>query len=131
MGRRPDFEYVRRNAQAVFANAGEVVKLRTYVSGTTGTPKYGVGTVLNYTETTITGMFASNIFGAPRPTERMGPGGQTQEAQLMVTTERALGTQDEIIWQGTAYRLDGAAIPQVLGGRIMFRSPLKLAAGTG
>lgn len=128
---RPDFESIRRNAAVVFGGAGETAILRQYVSGTSGTPKYGVLDQHNYVSVVITGLFASNIFGAPRPTERMTPGGETQNAMLMMTTDRPLGARDELIWQGTAYRVDGAAMPEHIGGRVMYRSPLKLAGGTG
>lgn len=128
---RPDVERIRRNAQAVFGGAGETATLRTYVSATTGAAKFGAASTLHYAETIITGLFASNILGAPRPIEMQWPGGLTQAAELMVTTDRAIGAQDELVWRGSAYRAAGAAMPETLGGRAMWRSPLKLAAVTG
>lgn len=127
---RPDFERIRRNAQTVFSGNGETATLRTYVSASAGAPKYGVGEQFNYAETIITAMFASNLFGAPRPSERDWPGGQTQNADLMMTTDRAIDARDEIVWRGTAYRVAGAAMPETIGGRVMYRNPLKLASKT-
>ena len=128
---RPDRDYVRRNARVVLAGAGETATVRQYVSGTTGTPKFGVATTFNYVERTVTGLFASTLFGAPRPNERDLAGGQAQNADMLFTTESALGAQDEIIWRGTAYRVAGATMPEVLGGRVLFRQPLRLASKTG
>ena len=128
---RPDVDLIRRNSQTVFSGNGETAIVRQYVSGIAGTPKFGVADTLAYTETTITAMFASNLFGAPRPSERNYPGGQAQNAELMMTTELAIGAQSEIVWRGTAYRIAGAAMPQNIGGHVMYRNPLTLAARTG
>lgn len=125
---RPDFERIKRNANVVFAGAGETALLRTFVSASAGSPQYGVGDSFNYTETIVTAMFAAALFGAPRPTEQAWPGGQTQMADLMMTTDRAIGARDEVVWRGTAYRIAGEAMPEHLGGHIMFRNPLKLAS---
>lgn len=128
---KPDFELIRRNSQTVFSGNGETATVRLYVSGVTGASKYGVADTLAYTETTITAMFASNLFGAPRPTERQYGGGQAQAAEMMMTTNSPIGAQSEIVWRGTAYRIAGAAMPQNIGGHIMYRNPLTLAAKTG
>src|SRR3989304_2221217 len=128
---RPDFELIRRNSQTVFSGNGETAIIRQYVSGIAGTPKFGVADTLAYTETIITAMFASTLFGAPRPTERGYAGGQAQDASLMMTTDSPIGAQSEIIWRGTAYRVAGATMPQNIGGHVMYRNPLTLAARTG
>ena len=85
----------------------------------------------SYAETVITALFASDIFGAPRPQERDRAGGQAQEARLMVTTDRPVAARDEIIWRGTAYRVQGDPVPQHLGGQVQYRNPLALAGPTG
>jgi hypothetical protein len=48
----------------------------------------------------------------------------------MMTTDSPLGAQSEIVWRGTAYRIAGAAMPENIGGHIMYRNPLTLAAKT-
>ena len=123
---RPDAEYLRRNAAVVFAGNGEAAKLRSYVSGTTGQAKFGVADTFNYIETRITGLFARIV-----PIEAGQAGGLTQATQFGVTTTQAVGARDEIIWNGTAYRLDGNPTPVTLGGRVMWRSPLRMAGATG
>jgi len=128
---RPDPARIQRNALDVIGNAGETATVRQYISGTTGTPKYGAATTFNYIERVVTGLFASTLFGAPRPNERDLAGGQAQNADMLFTTTSALGAQDEIIWRGTAYRVAGATMPENLGGRVLFRQPLRLANKTG
>lgn len=105
--------------------------LRTYVSAGAGAPQYGVNPPDFFIETLVTALFASDIFGAPRPFERDRAGGQAQEARLQVTLDRPVGARDEIIWRGTAYRVAGDAIPQHVGGQVLYRNSLTLAGPTG
>src|SRR3990167_2604793 len=130
---RPDVDRVRRGAQVVRGGAGEPALLRTCVSGGGGNAQYGAGAPLRFTERTITAMFAANVAaqGVPFPTERRLPGGEAQAANLYVSTDEPLNARDELVWRGTAYRIDGSPVPQVLGGRALWRSPLKLADGRG
>src|SRR3990172_3398259 len=86
---RPDPARIRRNALDVIGNAGETATVRQYVSGVTGTPKFGAATTFNYIERVVTGLFASTLFGAPRPNERDLAGGQAQNADMLFTTESA------------------------------------------
>src|SRR3990167_3111833 len=128
---RTDPARIHSNALAVIANAGETATVRQYISGTTGTPKFGAATTFNYIERTVTGLFASTLFGAPRPNERDLAGGQAQNADMLFTTLSALGAQDEIVWRGSAHGRAGAAMPENLGGRVLFRQQLRLASKTG
>ena len=128
---RPDFELVRRNGNVVFGGAGETAVLRTFVSAGAGAPQFGVNSPDYYAATLVTAMFASDIFGAPRPFERDRPGGQAQEARLQVTLDRPINARDEIIWRGTAYRVAGDSIPQHVGGQTLFRNSLTMAGPTG
>lgn len=130
MGGRPDFQRMQRNAGVVFAGAGEAVQVRTYVSAGAASPQYGVNAAPLYTERTLTALFAASRAseGTPMPYERQGAGGQFQGAALMVTTPEPLHARDQLVWRGTAYRVAGESTPQRLGGRVMWRSPLELAA---
>ena len=128
---RPDFEYLRRNAHVVAAGAGETATLRAWVSAADGAPHFGVQVSDYYANRLITALFASDIFGAPRPFERDRPGGQAQEARVQVTTDRPLNARDELIWRGTAYRVAGDAVPQHIGGHVLYRHSLVLAGPTG
>lgn len=130
---RPDWERIGRNAGVVFAGAGETAVLRTWVSASAGAgaAHFGVQPPDHFADSLITALFASDIFGAPRPFERDRAGGQAQEARLQVTTTQPINARDEIIWRGTAYRIAGGAIPQHLGGQVLYRNSLVLAGPTG
>lgn len=128
---RPDPGRILREAQTIFAGNGETATLRAYVSGTTGAARFGVQDTFNYVSLMITGLFHSGPFGAPLSREQMLAGGVSQFNQLSVTTDSALGARDEILWRGSAYRVDGQGTPVHLGGRTQWRTPLVLAAATG
>ena len=130
---RPDFERIRRNARVVQAGAGETATLRAYVSASAGAgaARFGAQPVQAFTDSIITGLFASDIFGAPRPQERDRGGGQIQDSRLMVTTDRSVHARDLLIWRGTAYRAAGESLPQNLGANVLWRTPLQLANPTG
>lgn len=128
---RPDPTRIARNAQTVFSGAGETALLKSFVSASAGAPLFGVGDQNRFTERIITALFASNLFGSPRPSERDWPGGLIQNADLMMTTEFSIDARDEIVWRNTAYRIVGAAMPENIGGRVMYRNPLKLASRVG
>lgn len=123
---RPDPARIARNAAVIFDGAGEAATLRAYVSASAAQPKFGVGVAYTYVNIPITGLFHRI---EPRETDM--PGGQTQAAQLGITTDRAVGARDEVLWLGTAYRLDGNPTPITLAGRSLWRSPLKMAGATG
>jgi len=126
---RPDATRYQRQARTIADANGETATLRAYVSGITGTPKYGVGDTEALFNHTITG-----LFGFANAQDRLRAGGLTMgdaaNASLYVSTETAIGARDELHWRGTAYRVDGQSTPQNLGGRIFWRSRLQLAAIT-
>lgn len=126
--RRPDVDRVNRNFSGIQAGAGETALLRVYVSASAGVPQFGVQAGQAFRDELVTGLFTIPE-GTPR--EYQGPGGQAQAAQLQVTLDRAVAARDELLWRGSAYRLAGPAMPTVLGGRTVWRSPLVLAAATG
>ena len=125
---RPDREYIARNAGIIFSGAGETAILRAYVSGAAAANDFGYADSFRYNERTVTGLFAiGTIGGVTLAREMQLAGGQAQANILTVTLPFSIGAQDEIIWRGTAYRVDGQGTPEVLGGRFIWRSPLKLA----
>ena len=122
---RPDATRFQRQVRTIGDSNGETATLRAYVSGMSGTPRYGVGDTQAYMAHTITG-----LFGFAHASERLQAGGLTVTNQLYVSTEIAIGPRDELDWRGTAYRVDGAPVSMNLGGRLAWRSPLRLAAIT-
>ena len=123
---RPDPVRIRNNAAVIFDGAGATASLRSYVSASAGNPRFGVGPGFYYQTLPFVG-----LFGYLQPQERDQPGGQTQASQFGVTTEFPVKTTDEVIWNSTAYRLDGNPVETRLGGRVLWRSPLKMAGATG
>ena len=122
---RPDATRLQRHVRTIGDSNGETATLRAYVSGVSGTPRYGVGDTQAYMAHTITG-----LFGFANAPESLQAGGLTVANQLYVSTETAIGPRDELDWRGTAYRVDGAPVPMNLGGRLGWRSPLRLMAVT-
>ena len=126
-----DRERIQSNARQVFQANGETAILRKYVSASAGTPKFGMGDQYQYmSAVVITALFHGHHHGGI-PRERQQPGGISMAAHIYCTTVTALAQQDELIWRGTAYRMDGASTPQVLGGRVQWQNPLILAGTTG
>lgn len=126
-GGRPDWEALRRNTTVVMAGAGETARLRVYVSGQPGVSKFGGGTQFFFTERVVTG-----VISEPRisdlPTEHDTPGGQVQAAPfLILTMDQQIGARDELIWRNSAFRVAGQPMPEVIGGRVVWRNPLSLA----
>ena len=119
---RPDFERIRRNASVIQAGAGETAQVRTWASAGAGAPQYGVEGTQAYTTRIITALFSRHT-----PMENKMGGGTIATSMPEVTLLEPLGVRDEIVWEGTAWRVDGAAIPTHLGGRPMYRHLLKQA----
>lgn len=126
MNRRPDFERIRRESQTIFAGAGQTALLRTFVTASAGTPRFGVANSFVYATSLITALFAM-VYSK----EQDRAGGQTPLGAPMMSTDRLIAPRDEVIWLGTAYRAAGAPMPETIGGRVMWRTPLILANVTG
>lgn len=126
MNRRPDFERIRREAANVFAGAGQTALLRTFVTASAGNPRFGIADSLVYSSAIITALFAM-----VNHSEQDRAGGQTPQGTPMMSTDRLIRPRDEVIWLGTAYRAAGAPMPETIGGRVMWRTPLVLANVTG
>jgi hypothetical protein len=124
---RPDFERMRRESQTIIGGAGEVATLKKWIGDTTGTPQFGVQNQSNYTDVLVTALFKS-----------MGPviipsqGGWIQVNALSVTLPFEITPRDQIIYAGSAYRVDGNPDRETFGaGRVLFHHPLRLASITG
>ena len=124
---RPDFERMRRESQTIIGGAGEVATLLTWVGATTGAARFGAQNTDNYTPMIITALF-----------KRMGPsitptpGGWVQVNNLFVTLPFEMTPRDQIVYAGSAYRVDGNPDRETFGaGRVLYHHPLKLASVTG
>lgn len=127
MAGRPDTERLHRQSIHVVAGAGEVATWRKWITASAGSNQFGVQNQNVYVETTITGLF-----------QRFDPklaqyaGGNIQVAALYVTLPVQLSPRDEIVWEGSAYRLDGNPDHETMGwGHVLWNHPLKLSNITG
>ena len=124
---RPDFERLRREAEAVYAGAGEPMTLRVWVSAGGGAAQYGVQAQQYYTETMLTGLLKQY-----NPRLAALQGGNIQTDMLFVTLPVEMKSRDELIYRGSAYLADGNADPETFGvGRVLYHTPLRLANVTG
>ena len=125
---RPDYERIKRNVSVIQIGAGETATIRAWASAAAGSPQYGVPGQDFYTTRVVTALFSTR-----QPIERVEAGGRIQPAGMTqsevptVTLGDPLGNRDEIVWNGTAYRVEGAAIPVHLGGRPAWIHQLKQA----
>ena len=127
---RPDPSRIAINAGSVFGNAGEVVTRRVYVSASAGNPRFGIANANTYNESLITALFFFAIRGIPSK-EIYNPGGLIEQRSLTVATQVPLNARDELIWRGTAYRVDGAPVPENIGGTVQYQAPIVIASITG
>lgn len=122
---RIDSARISQQWGAVFANHGETATLREYVSASAGRPQFGLASQPQYRERTITALFGTKAI--PLAREAQVAGGLTMSNELRITTDLPLDPRSEIVWRGTAYRVDGQGTPQVMGGRVMWWTPIKAA----
>lgn len=124
---RPDFERMRRESQTIIGGAGESMTWRKWVSAAGGANQYGLQTQNFYTEFQTTGLLKQYD-----PRLKSFAGGQSQEGTLYVTLPFEMGARDELIYAGSAFRVDGNADRETFGaGRVLFNHSLRLANITG
>jgi hypothetical protein len=118
---------MRRESQTIIGGAGEAATLKKWVGDTTGAARFGVQNVNNYTDLVITALFKSM-----GPTIIAAPGGWIQVNALSVTLPFEMTPRDQIIYAGSAYRVDGNPDRETFGaGKVLYNHPLKLASITG
>lgn len=124
---RPDFERLRRDAQDVYIGAGEPATVMRWTGAATGNPRFGVQNQDGYLVHSVTALFKNM-----RPMIQNMQGGWTQNNQLFVTLPFELSPRDQIVYAGSAYRVDGNPDRETFGaGRVLYHHPLKLASITG
>lgn len=131
--RGPQTGRIATQHSEILGYAGESCIWRQYVSATTSTSGYyaGAGTTRHYREQTITGLFAAPQMGESRFRETQLPGGQVIAGDMVASTTMPLGSQDELVWRGVTYRLEGDNVPIHLGGRMWYRTVLRRGDATG
>lgn len=132
--RGPAARRVGAQQQQIQGHAGEACTIRVYVSAVTASGSAvwaGGGTERYYRETTITGLFASPSLGEARFRETQLPAGQVVAGDVIVSTPTALGLQDEVVWRGVSYRIEGDSVPVTLQHRVWYRTVLRRGDVTG
>jgi hypothetical protein len=132
--RGPDPFRIGPQFDAIRQRAGETGIWRQYVSAATGsTSAYlaGGGTTRYYRQQVITALWAGPTIGAATVVEAQLPGGQLMAGAALISTQLPLGSQDEVIWRGVTYRVEGDAIPVHIGGRLWYTTPVKRGDVTG
>jgi hypothetical protein len=97
--------------QTIFASVGQTVTWRAYVSASAGVPAAGIGSQPAYAQRTITALFAE----VTQPDAQANVGMLTM-GQFLVVTREQLGKQDELLWRGTAYRVESDPTPYRIDG---------------
>lgn len=132
--RGPKASRVGAQFNTVQGYAGEPVIWREFISGATaaGSGQWGgVGTVYYYREQAITGLLAAPQMGESRFRETQLPGGQVIAGDAVISMLHPLGQQDELVWRGVTYRVEGDSTPIHLGGRLWYRTVLRRGDVTG
>jgi len=132
--RGPNTKRIGSQFNTVQGWAGEAVIWRQFVSGATaaGSGLYGgVGTTCHYREQWATGLIAAPQMGESRFRETQLQGGQEIAGDAVVSMLHPMGSQDELIWRGVTYRIEGDSTPIHLGGRLWYRTVLRRGDVTG
>ena len=121
--RGPQTARIAPQFSQVFDYAGETGTWRQYISAATASASgvwAGVGTTQYYREQVVTGLWAT-----PNAKEMQTPGGLVMAGDAAISTLHSLGPQDEMVWHGVTYRVEGESLPVHLGGRVWYRTVLR------
>jgi hypothetical protein len=132
--RGPQPQRIARQFNAIGTEHGQPVTLRTYVSASTGTTSAyfaGGGTTRYYVERPITALFYAPSLGKVQDRQQQLAAGQVLVGRMVVSLSEAVGAQDEIIWRGTAFRVESDNTPTTFGDRVWYRAILTRGDATG
>lgn len=94
-----------------FRFAGQTAVWRSYISASAGLDYAGYGDTPFYREQLITALFkATQGFTLTQP-ELQTPLGMTVDADYLVVTRQQLKQQDELVYRGSAWRIDSDSQP--------------------
>lgn len=125
----PDVTRIQRNAAVVFTGAGETATLRKQLSVSAGKPQFGIADTPNFVDSLFTALFYTRNFHGTVSYQR--PGGQVELGQQYVAAPFPVAAGDQVIWRGSAWRVEGSPFPEHIGGRAQWHSPIALANATG
>jgi len=134
MYRGPQPARIGAQFDQVMRNHGETGTWRQFVSASVATGSAvwaGQGVTAYYRTQSITALWAAPQMGDARFRETQLPGGQVMAGDAVVSTFQPFGTQDQILWRGVTYRIEGDSTPIHIGGRVWYRTVLRRGDATG
>ena len=132
--RGPNPQRIMEQFGTINQHNAEVVIWQKYLSGSTGTASGywgGGGTTATWHEQRISALWAAPQGGESRFRETQLPGGQAVAGDAIVSTLSPFGPNDQLIWRGTTYRIEGDSVPTHIGGRLWYRTVLRRGVATG
>jgi hypothetical protein len=132
--RGPNAARMGAQFNTILANNGETGTWRKFVdaSPSAGSAVWGgMGQTLYYQERLITACWAAPQAGETRFRETQLPAGQEIAGDAILSVSEQLGPQDELIWRGVTYRVEGDSTPIHLAGRIWYRTVVRRGDVTG
>jgi len=105
----------RQQSDNIFHHAGQTATWRKFVSASSGNKYVGAGSSYHYIQRQITALF----FGVPgqgfKLPEVQTLAGQLTIGQFIVATREVLDAQDELVWRGDTFRIEGDPVPNRIG----------------
>lgn len=115
--RGPNNQRIANQQQAnQFAHAGQTAIWRQYISASAGVSVAGFGSTPFYRQQLITALFKSTVGFTLTQPELQTPAGMTVDADFLVVTRQQMHRQDELMWRGTAWRIESDSQPSRLDG---------------
>ncbi len=109
--RGPQAHRISAQTTQIMQYAGHSVTWKQYVSATANNDVMGLGDTLYYRNQSIS---AHMTFSAN--SEAQYQLGQVPSQTVYATTRQKLGSQDELVWNGVVYRVEGEPMLARVGG---------------
>jgi hypothetical protein len=132
--RGPNPQRIKAQFSVINQHAAETAIWQQYVSASTGTASGywgGQGTTRYYRDQCVSALLAAPQMGEGRFRETQLPAGQVLAGDAMISLSQRIGSQDQIVWRGTTYRVEGDRVPINLGDRVWWRTILSRGDATG
>jgi hypothetical protein len=132
--RGPNPKRINNQFATIKLHNAETGTWRQYISASTGTASAywgGGGTTRYYREQVVSGLWAAPQIGESRFRETQWAGGQILAGDALISLSHKIGTQDEVIWRGVTYRVEGDRTPIHIGDRTWWRTVLSRGDKTG
>lgn len=132
--RGPNPQRIKEQFFTINQHNAETAIWQKWLGGTTGTASGlwgGLGTTPIWHQQTISALWAAPQGGESRFRETQLPGGQVLAGDAIVSTLSPFGPNDQLIWRGVTYRIEGDSVATHIGGRLWYRTVLRRGDKTG